>query len=426
MKVDILLGLQWGDEGKGKFVDALASGYQAIARFHGGSNAGHTLLVNGKKIVLNSIPSGILHPDILNIIGSGVLLDVASFVREIAMLSDQGYDVLAQKNLLISAKAHLLLPTHALLDRLAERRLGDEKIGSTQKGIAPAYADKILRRGLRAGEIGGSHFSDRLHNLLTDHAREIKQRYSEDVDVDVLHGEFMQQLGLLRQFDIGDTETVVNAMLHDGKRVLAEGAQATLLDIDHGTYPYVTSSNTTAGAACTGLGVAPKKIGTVYAVIKAYCTRVGNGPFVTEIAGEIADRLRQQGREFGSVTKRPRRIGWLDLPALKYAIMINGVDQLILTKADVLQGLQEIQVCTDYRIGADLATYGTAATAQGIVQPVYRTFDGWQEDISECAQMDDIPEALNMYMTHLEQELQVPIAYLSTGPDRAQIIPARK
>lgn len=422
MKVDVLIGLQWGDEGKGKFVDALSSSYDAVARFHGGSNAGHTLIFNGKKIVLNSIPSGILHPGRINIIGSGVVLDVHSFCKEVQMLKEAGYDIESGKNLLISKKAHLLLPTHALLDKYAEEALADAKIGSTQKGIAPAYADKILRKGLRVQDVDSPDFPQRVQHAFSAHARQLGQEYGVTVDVKQLWAVFSAQIAMLRKFTFIDAEWAVNKMLAAGKRVLAEGAQATLLDIDHGTYPYVTSSNTTAGAACTGLGVPPKAIGAVYGVFKAYCTRVGSGPFVTEITGEVADQLRTNGKEFGSVTKRPRRIGWLDLPALKYAIMINGVDRLIMTKADVLQGLDRIRVCTAYQGAFDDTGYDPLCEKIDTAAVTYREFAAWDDDIAAIRDLEKLPAALSAYINFLEMELNIPITYISVGPDREQTI----
>ncbi|WDF67836.1 adenylosuccinate synthase [Sphingobacterium oryzagri] len=423
MKVDVLLGLQWGDEGKGKFVDALASGYDAVARFHGGSNAGHTLIFEGKKIVLNSIPSGILHADMINIIGSGVVLDVESFCNELRILTQVGYAVQRNGKLWISRKAHLLLPTHALLDKYAEEALGDTKIGSTQKGIAPAYADKILRKGLRVMDILAADFPARVVQLLSDHAKQLEQTFALRVDVNQLYADFMRNIEQLRQFSFVDAEWEINKLLLAGKRVLAEGAQATLLDIDHGSYPFVTSSNTIAGAACTGLGIAPKTIGLVYGVFKAYCTRVGNGPFASEINGGLADQLRMKGNEFGSVTKRPRRIGWLDLPALQYAIMINGVDRLIMTKADVLSGMDVVRVCTSYATESEFQGYSTnCETANGNV--FFKDFAGWPEDIAALRERKDLPEALQQYLAFIEDALKIPITYISVGPDREQIIPS--
>ncbi len=423
MKVDVLLGLQWGDEGKGKFVDALAVHYDAVARFHGGSNAGHTLIFEGKKVVLNSIPSGILNSKIINIIGSGVVLDVASFAREIWMLTAMGYPVIDNQNLLIAKKAHLLLPTHALLDKYAEESLGDDKIGTTQKGIALAYADKMLRKGLRVADIKQPDFERRATQLFGEHAKLLNEHYGVHLSVDDFLADFMQHIDLLKQFPLVDAEWTIKNMLAEGKKVLAEGAQATLLDIDHGSYPYVTSSNTTAGAVCTGLGVAPKHVREVMGVFKAYCTRVGNGPFLTELQGDLANHIRFQGREFGAVTKRPRRIGWLDLPALRYAIMINGVDKLIMTKADVLSGLDYVDVCIAYNHeGVEAQDYVSTNEAGWTAQPVYRRFAAWKEDISDVTAGDDLPETLQAYINFLERALEVPIAYLSTGPDRKQTL----
>ena len=423
MKVDVLLGLQWGDEGKGKFVDALARDYDAVARFHGGSNAGHTLIVGDSKIVLNSIPSGILHKGIINIIGSGVVLDVMSFTREVNMLHEAGYDLVGEGNLWISEKAHLLLPTHALLDRQAEQALGEAKIGSTQKGIAPAYADKVLRKGLRVMDILTDDFPDRVYKMFAVHALWLKQEYELATDIEMLYTDFMKQIEGLQRFKFVDTAHEINSMVLAGKRILAEGAQATLLDIDHGTYPYVTSSNTTVGAVCTGLGVAPKHMGEVFGVVKAYSTRVGNGPFLTEQHDDVAEAIRIKGKEFGAVTKRPRRIGWLDLPALRYAIMINGVDKLIITKADVLSGLDYIDVCTGY-VSEDGTPqeYAAVQSALQSVRPRYRRFAVWKEDISELSAYDDLPEALRTYIEFLERMLRVPIAYVSTGPERKQTL----
>ncbi|MFD2968406.1 adenylosuccinate synthase [Sphingobacterium bambusae] len=423
MKVDVLLGLQWGDEGKGKFVDALAAHYDAVARFHGGSNAGHTLIFEGKKVVLNSIPSGILNTKIINIIGNGVVLDVVSFAREIHMLTAMGYPVIDNQKLLIAKKAHLLLPTHALLDKYAEESLGDAKIGSTQKGIAVAYSDKMLRRGLRVADIQRPDFENCVSQLFGEHIKLLEDRYGVQLSVDDFLVDFMQHIDILKQFPLVDAEWTINKMLSNGKKVLAEGAQATLLDIDHGSYPYVTSSNTTAGAVCTGLGVAPKHVGEVMGVFKAYCTRVGSGPFLTELQSELADHIRLQGGEFGSFTKRPRRIGWLDLPALRYAIMINGVDKLIMTKADVLSGLDYIDVCTSYSDdGGETLDYVATHDAGCTAQPIYRRFAAWQEDISDLTDDKGLPEALKTYISFLENELHVPIAYLSTGPDRKQTL----
>ncbi|WP_437919888.1 adenylosuccinate synthase [Sphingobacterium sp. LRF_L2] len=412
MKVDVILGLQWGDEGKGKFVDALSSNYAAVARFHGGSNAGHTLIFQGKKIVLNSLPSGILDEKTMNIIGAGVVLDLASFRREIEMLGSLGYDIRAAKNLKISKKAHLILPTHALLDKLSEEQLGDEKIGSTQKGIGPAYADKVQRRGIRAEEVLLEGFEESVQRLLQIHAAEIKQKYGKEIPLKDLFEHFIKDVTFLKTFDIIDTELFANNMLTAGKTILAEGAQATMLDVDHGTYPFVTSSSCVAGSACTGLGIAPKHIGEVFGIFKAYCTRVGNGPFPSELDEDIADQIRIKGQEFGSVTKRPRRIGWLDLPALKYAIMINGVSQLIMTKADVLSEFDTIKVFKGYANDVE----------SGKDRMLFEEFESWPTGLEEIKSTSKLPATLKSYMAYLEEELNVPITYLSTGPDREQIV----
>ncbi|RAJ00434.1 adenylosuccinate synthetase [Chitinophaga skermanii] len=415
MKADIVLGLQWGDEGKGKIVDILSPQYKAVARFHGGANAGHTLIFDGQKVVLNTIPSGIFRKDVQNVIGTGVVFDAMAFQKEVNTLEGLGYELRTWKNLSISYKAHLLLPTHKLLDQFAEESLGENKIGSTQKGIAPAYADKILRKGLRVGEILSTSFEKECRLLMEAHASYMQQAYNQTIDIQPLFEAYINSIELVRQFPIVDTEKQLNELLAAGEPILAEGAQATLLDIDHGTYPYVTSSNTTAGGVCTGLGIAPRKIGEVYGVFKAYCTRVGNGPFATELHNELGEALRAKGQEFGAVTKRARRVGWLDIPALKYAVMLNGVTQLIMTKADVLSQLDTIQICTHYTNNQHFINKETPT-------PAYITMEGWQEDITAIRDAAAMPPALVKYIQFLENELQVPITYVSVGPDRAQMI----
>ncbi|SFO45203.1 Adenylosuccinate synthetase [Chitinophaga sp. YR627] len=418
MKLDIVLGLQWGDEGKGKIVDVLAPEYGMVARFHGGSNAGHTLVFEGKKMVLNTVPAGIFNQQTANIIGSGVVLDVLAFHQEVSSLQANGYPVAEWQNLSISRKAHLLLPTHRLMDRLSEEALGLQKIGSTQKGISLAYADKILRRGLRAGDILLPDFEEKCKGLLSAHAQEIKTRYQQNIDINVLYAEIQEALKTVLLFPVIDTESGVNQYLNKGGKVLAEGAQGTLLDIDHGTYPYVTSSSTTAAGACSGLGIAPQRVGDVYGIFKAYTTRVGNGPFPTELTDETGELLRTKGHEFGAVTKRPRRTGWLDLPYLKYAILLNGVTQLVLTKLDVLQGMEQIAVCTHYSEtdGISFPPYTSDST------PVYHILKGWDEDLTNIRSKDQLPEACLAYIAFLEEQLQLPIRYISVGPDRAQMI----
>lgn len=418
MKLDIVLGLQWGDEGKGKIVDVLSPEYGMVARFHGGSNAGHTLVFEGKKMVLNTVPSGIFNQQTANIIGSGVVLDLLAFHKEVTGLQVNGYPVAEWQNLSISRKAHLLLPTHRLMDKLSEEALGLQKIGSTQKGISLAYADKILRRGLRAGDILLPDFEKKCKGLLSAHAQEIKTRYQQEIDIDTLYVAIQEALKTVLLFPIIDTESGVNQYLNKGGKVLAEGAQGTLLDIDHGTYPYVTSSGTTAAGACSGLGIAPQRVGDVYGIFKAYTTRVGNGPFPTELTDETGELLRTKGHEFGAVTKRPRRTGWLDIPYLKYAILLNGVTQLVLTKLDVLQGMEQIAICTHYSEtdGISLPPY----TAE--VTPVYHILRGWNEDLTNIRSKEQLPEACLAYIAFLEEQLQLPIRYISVGPDRAQMI----
>jgi len=418
MKLDIVLGLQWGDEGKGKIVDVLAPEYGMVARFHGGSNAGHTLVFEGKKMVLNTVPSGIFNKYTANIIGSGVVLDLLAFHKEVTGLQLSGYPVAEWQNLSISRKAHLLLPTHRLMDQLSEEALGLQKIGSTQKGISLAYADKILRRGLRAGDILLPDFEEQCKELLSAHAQEISTRYQQDIDINVLYAAIQEALKTVLLFPIIDTESGVNQYLDKGGKVLAEGAQGTLLDIDHGTYPYVTSSSTTAAGACSGLGIAPQRTGDVYGIFKAYTTRVGNGPFPTELTDETGELLRTKGHEFGAVTKRPRRTGWLDIPYLKYAILLNGVTQLVLTKLDVLQGMDQIAVCTHYSEtdGISLPPYTADVT------PVYHILKGWNEDLTNIRSKEQLPAACLAYIAFLEAHLQLPIRYISVGPDREQMI----
>ena len=418
MKLDIVLGLQWGDEGKGKIVDVLAPEYGMVARFHGGSNAGHTLVFEGKKMVLNTVPSGIFNQDTVNIIGSGVVLDLLAFHKEVNGLHANGFPVAEWQNLSISRKAHLLLPTHRLLDKLSEEALGLQKIGSTQKGISLAYADKILRRGLRAADILSPDFEEKCKALLSAHAQQIKTLYQQDIDIDSLYAEVQQALQTVLLFPIIDTESTVNHFLDKKGKVLAEGAQGTLLDIDHGTYPYVTSSSTTSAGACSGLGIAPQRVGEVYGIFKAYTTRVGNGPFPTELTDETGEMLRQKGHEFGAVTQRPRRTGWLDIPYLKYTILLNGVTQLVLTKLDVLSGMKQIAVCTHYSEtdGISFPPYTDD------VSPVYHMLEGWTEDLTTIRSKEQLPKACLAYIAFLEEQLGIPVKYVSVGPDREQII----
>ncbi|GGC09214.1 adenylosuccinate synthase [Dyadobacter sediminis] len=422
MKVDVLLGLQWGDEGKGKIVDVLAPRYQVVARFQGGPNAGHTLEFDGIKHVLHQIPSGIFRSDIQNIIGNGVVLDPIVFKREIDNLAKYNLDLIS--NLFVSKKASLILPTHALLDAAYERSKGDSKIGSTLRGIGPTYQDKIARLGLRVGDILSPRFADKYKKLVDAH-KVILDFYSFDY-ADLLPAaeeNFFAAIEFMKQFTLVDSEYVVNDALTEGKTVLAEGAQGSLLDIDFGSYPFVTSSTTMTAGACTGLGIAPSQVGEVFGIFKAYCTRVGSGPFPTELLEETGEKMRQEGREFGATTGRPRRCGWLDLPALKYAIMINGVTQLIMMKVDVLTIFDSIKVCTDYRLpDGSLTNHLPYDLCDETVTPVYKEFAGWQQSLDGIHDFEAIPDALMAYVKFLEEELKLPITFISTGPDREALI----
>jgi adenylosuccinate synthase len=419
MKLDILLGLQWGDEGKGKIVDVLSPKYEVIARFQGGPNAGHSLEFNGIKHVLHTIPSGIFHAECENIVGNGVVIDPVIFQKEILALSNLGVD--ARKNLLISRKAHLILPTHRLIDAASEASKGASKIGSTLKGIGPTYMDKTGRNGLRIGDITRPDFMERYQLLVKKH-EEILAHYNFSYNLEELEAAFFSGIEHLRTFRHIDSEHVLNHHLKAGKKVLAEGAQGSLLDIDFGSYPFVTSSNTISAGACTGLGVAPSRIGEVLGIFKAYCTRVGSGPFPTELENETGENIRQIGREFGATTGRPRRCGWLDLPALKYSILINGVTQLIMTKADVLSGFEKVQVCTSYLVdGIDTDEFPFDIDPR-YVQPVYTELPGWNEDLTGIRNANEIPQNLQDYIRFIENALEVPVTIVSVGPDREQTI----
>ena len=419
MKLDILLGLQWGDEGKGKIVDVLSPQYEVIARFQGGPNAGHSLEFNGIKHVLHTIPSGIFHAECENIVGNGVVIDPVIFQKEILALSNLGVD--ARKNLLISRKAHLILPTHRLIDAASEASKGASKIGSTLKGIGPTYMDKTGRNGLRIGDITRPDFMERYQLLVKKH-EEILAHYNFNYNLEELEPAFFAGIEHLRTFRHIDSEHVLNHHLKAGKKVLAEGAQGSLLDIDFGSYPFVTSSNTISAGACTGLGVAPSRIGEVLGIFKAYCTRVGSGPFPTELENETGEKIRQIGREFGATTGRPRRCGWLDLPALKYSILINGVTQLIMTKADVLSGFEKVQVCTSYLVdGTDTDEFPFDIDPR-YVQPVYTELPGWNEDLTGIRNANEIPKNLQDYIRFIEDALEVPVTIVSVGPDREQTI----
>lgn len=419
MKADVLLGLQWGDEGKGKIVDVLTPKYDYIARFQGGPNAGHTLEFNGIKHVLHTIPSGIFHDTTTNIIGNGVVIDPVILKREIDALVKMGVDV--KKRLLISRRAHLILPTHSLLDKASEAAKGKEKIGSTLKGIGPTYMDKTGRNGLRVGDIDSPDFKEKYNKLVAKH-RELLRFHDADTDPSALEGAWFEGIETIKSLTRIDTEHFVNEALSSGKSVLAEGAQGSLLDIDFGTYPFVTSSNTMTAGACTGLGVAPRHIGNVLGIFKAYCTRVGSGPFPTELEDETGQRLRDVGREYGSTTGRPRRCGWLDIPALNYAIMINGVTELIMMKADVLSGLDTIRVCTAYKVNGVVTKNFPYDICTAEIEPVYTDLPGWTEDLTGVTHAEDMPGALMEYISFIEKATGVPVSVVSVGPDRTQTL----
>ena len=419
--MDVLLGLQWGDEGKGKIVDVLAPQYEVVARFQGGPNAGHTLEFDGIKHVLHQIPSGIFRSQILNIIGNGVVLDPIILKKEIEALGKFSIDY--RKNLVISKKATIIIPTHKLLDAAYEQAKGDKKIGSTLKGIGPTYQDKIGRSALRIGDVLSPDFKEKYATLLDKHKTTLSF-YSYPLDaLEEMERQFFEAIEFVKTLPLIDSEYTVNEALQSKKRILAEGAQGSLLDIDFGSYPFVTSSNTMAAGACTGLGVAPSKIGEVFGIFKAYCTRVGSGPFPTELLESTGEAMRKEGNEFGSTTGRPRRCGWLDLPALKYSIMINGVTQLFMMKADVLNIFEEIKVCTAYELPSGEQIEKLPFEINELdIKPVYKTMRGWYCSLAEVTQYDEFPEALKEYVTFLEGELQVPIKLVSVGPDRTQTI----
>ncbi len=415
-KIDILLGLQWGDEGKGKIVDVVTPDYDVVARFQGGPNAGHSLEFQGIRHVLHIIPSGIFHKDKINIIGNGVVIDPIVFEEEIQALERMG--LTPTDNLYISQKAHLILPTHKLLDAAYESKKGDKKIGSTLKGIGPTYTDKTARVGMRVCDVTTPDFEVKFNHLMNQH-KEILDQYGFDYSqtLPALEESWRKSLETLRRFTMIESEYVLYEYLQQGKSVLAEGAQGTLLDLDFGAYPFVTSSNTIAAGAFTGLGLSPHLAGKTIGIVKAYCTRVGSGPFPTELFDATGEELRRVGNEFGATTGRPRRCGWLDLVALKYAIMVNGVTDIALTKADVMSGFDTIQVCTAYRVNGELTTRMPAAT-DAAIEPVYTTVKGWKEDISRCHSYDELPAEFKDYIHFIEKETQTPITIVSVGPDR--------
>ena len=418
MKVDVLLGLQWGDEGKGKVVDVLTPRYDVVARFQGGPNAGHTLEFEGKKYVLRSIPSGIFQHGQTNIIGNGVVLDPVLFREEAESLEKSGVDL--KKILKLSKKIHLIMPTHRLLDAANEKAKGGAKIGTTGKGIGPTYTDKISRNGLRLGDV--YHNFDKKYAAARDRHVAMLRSMGEEPEFSELEQKWLSAIEYIKGYDIVDSEHLVNKLLADGKSVLCEGAQGTMLDVDFGSYPFVTSSNTICAGACSGLGVAPNKIGEVFGIFKAYCTRVGAGPFPTELFDETGKHIRDLGHEYGAVTGRERRCGWIDLVALRYAIMINGVTQLIMMKSDVLDGFDEIKACVAYEINGERVEDFPFSIEEDEIKPVYVTLHGWKTDMTAMKSEDEFPQQFKDYIAFLEKELKTPITIVSIGPDREQTI----
>ncbi len=421
MAIDLLLGLQWGDEGKGKIVDVLTAGYDIIARFQGGPNAGHTLEFGGIKHVLHTIPSGIFHEKSVNVVGNGVVIDPVILAKEIDDLSKYNLDI--PSRLLISRKAHLILPTHRLLDAASEASKGKAKIGSTLKGIGPTYMDKTGRNGLRVGDTELPDFMERYHALVKKHLAML-DNYNARIEFDLneLEREWFAALEVLKSLTFVDSEHYLNQAVAQGKKILAEGAQGAMLDVDFGTYPFVTSSNTMAAGACTGLGVPPRAIGEVFGIFKAYTTRVGSGPFPTELNDATGDRLCEIGREYGATTGRRRRCGWLDLPVLKYACMVSGVSQLMMMKADVLSGFPEVKVCTHYEYMGKKIDYLPYNIEEQYLRPIYETLPGWNGDLTGVTDEAGIPQELRAYIAYIEKALGVPITIVSVGPDRTQTI----
>ena len=421
MSLDVLLGLQWGDEGKGKIVDAISNSYDIIARFQGGPNAGHTIEFDGHKHVLHTIPSGIFNDNAINVIGNGVVIDPVIFENELNGLNK--FDIDIKNKLLISNRAHIILPTHKMIDATSEASKGKKKIGSTLKGIGPTYMDKTGRNGIRIGDLDSNNWMDKYSSLKDKHLTILSNfKTKVELDLNKLENDFMNSVEVLKNFNFINSEDYLNSSLNDGKNILAEGAQGSLLDIDFGTYPFVTSSNTTVAGACSGLGVPPNKIKKVIGIFKAYTTRVGSGPFPTELVNEIGEHIRKIGNEYGATTGRDRRCGWLDLVALKYSIIINGVTELNMMKADVLSGFNSIEVCTGYNIdGVETNTLPYDLNSEDI-KPIYKSFKGWSEDISKINKEEDLPIELNNYILFIEEFIEVPIKLISVGPDRSETI----
>ena len=418
-KVDVVLGLQWGDEGKGKVVDVLTPNYTVVARFQGGPNAGHSLHFGDKSFVLRTVPSGIFRDGSINVIGNGVVVDPVSLAEELKSIAAQGIPV--EKKLLISKKAHIILPTHRMLDAASEAAKGKSKIGSTLKGIGPTYMDKTGRNGLRFGDVLAGDFIERYNRLKAKHVEMLSQYEGFEYDVTEYEKTWMEGIDYLRGFEFIDSEHTINKYIDEDVPILAEGAQGSLLDVDFGTYPFVTSSNTVCAGVCTGLGVAPTKIGDVYGIFKAYCTRVGSGPFPTELFDETGKELGRIGHEFGAVTGRPRRCGWLDLVALKYAVMVDGVTQLIMMKSDVMNDFDTIKVATAYRIGDEIVNHFPYEVNDSI-EPIYTEFKGWKCDICKVRRYEDFPEEFKQYVEFIERETGVPVKIISVGPDREETI----
>ncbi|MFA6260751.1 MAG: adenylosuccinate synthase [Bacteroidia bacterium] len=417
--IDVVLGLQWGDEGKGKIVDVLTPRYDVVARFQGGPNAGHSLEFGGQKHVLNTIPSGIFHESCINIIGNGVVIDPVTLKKEIEKIIASGAN--PKKNLYISQKAHLIIPSHRLVDAASEANKGEHKIGSTLRGISPTYQDKIGRSGLRVGDILASDFKTKYDKVVANH-RQLLDRFNFEYNLAEHEPAFFEAVEYMKQFQIISSEYFINNLISNGKKVLAEGAQGTLLDIDFGTYPFVTSSNTITGGVCSGLGVAPQQIQKVYGIFKAYCTRVGSGPFPTELNDATGEQLRKQGFEFGATTGRPRRTGWLDLPTLKYSIMLNGVTDLICTKSDVLSGFEEVPVCDAYDIEGNRVTEIPFNFNDAKITPLYKRFTGWSEDLTGIRNFADLPETFQQYMNYIAEHVGQKMSVISVGPDREQTL----
>ena len=420
MKVDVLLGLQWGDEGKGKIVDVLTQKDDIIARFQGGPNAGHTLEFEGIKHVLNTIPSGIFHPNVINLVGNGVVIDPLIFKGELDKLAP--YNIDFKKRLFISKKAHLILPTHRLLDAASEAAKGKNKIGSTLKGIGPTYMDKTGRNGLRVGDIFSENFKEKYQALVEKHIGILAHYEGFEYDLNSLEAPWLESLETLKSLEAVDSEHFLNKALLEGKKILAEGAQGTMLDIDFGTYPFVTSSKTVTAGTCTGLGIAPTRIGKVVGIFKAYCTRVGSGPFPTELDNELGELIRKEGSEFGATTGRPRRCGWLDLVQMRYAIMINGVTELSMMKSDILSIFDKINVCTHYLVNGEKVSDFPFDVNDIEIIPFYEEIDGWNCDLTKLRDYKDAPQALKNYVSYLEMQLRVPINVISVGPDRTQTL----